>query len=85
MKDKSDSKLARPGLPEGRPRRAAHKTAKATIKAILGREMSQPPSQSREKPLIGTSWHGQRKKRRSTYSIPGQTADALWLDKKLAP
>ena len=85
MKDKSVSPRAKRRRPKGRHGQAAHGVAKATIKAVLGREMNQPPPQIHASAAVGNSWHGQRKKRRSTYSTPGQTADALWLDNKLAP
>jgi len=85
MKNKNISKPAKPWRPKGPPRRVAYATTKATVEAILGRDRNQPLSQSSESPVTGNSWHGQRKVRRSTYSIPGQTADELWLDNKLAP
>ena len=85
MKNKNISEPAKPWRPKGPPRRVAHATTKAAIEAILGRERNQPTSQSSANPVVGNSWHSQRKKRRSTYSIPGQTADELWLDNKLTP
>jgi hypothetical protein len=85
MEGKNVPKRAKPWRPKGPPRRVAHAATKAAVEAILGRDRNQPLSQSSESPVTGNPWHGQRKKRRSTYSIPGQTADELWLDKKLTP
>lgn len=75
----------KPRRPKGRPRHSPTVVAVATssAKAILGRALGEPAKSYRESLVVGSTWTGRRKQRKTTYSIPAQTADALWLDNKL--
>lgn len=59
--------------------------ASATTAAILGRNPKEEPLPFSEKLIIQGSWHGQRKKRRSSYEVPGQTAAELGLGLSAPP
>lgn len=51
----------------------------ATAKVVLGHKMGEESLPDAPKILTPNSWHGARKKRRSGYQVPGQTAAELGM------
>ena len=55
-----------------------NKSIRTTAELVLGRKWDSKEVPAYTETIVANTWHGERKKRRNTYSTPAYNADEQW-------